>query len=319
MKRSVALLVFLFGLVFMLPAAAFAQDATPTADGTPTSELTANLTDGDDSVLLKVNGDTQVAAGDTIQNAVVINGNINVAGTVEDTVLVVQGDAVVTGTINGTVSVVRGTLTLESGATVKDVMLIDSDLIRADGATVTGDLEERGLDFSLGRGFAIFSLLWWVGMTIVMLVAAALFAWLARKQLYGSMDMLKNQFVKSLITAIVMWILLPLGAVLILFTLVGAPLALLTILVVLPALWVIGMIVVGTWLGSLIIKPTNTGRAIGAALLGTLILSLVSLIPFVAIVTTIAAILGSGAFVYRAIANRNASELSFAAGAEATA
>src|SRR5687768_11786955 len=123
MKRSAALLVFLFGLVFMIPAAAFAQDATPTADGTPTAELTANLTDGEDSALIKLNGNTQVAAGDTIENAVVINGNINVAGTVEDTVLVVQGDAVVTGTINGTISVVRGTLTLESGSTVKDVML----------------------------------------------------------------------------------------------------------------------------------------------------------------------------------------------------
>jgi hypothetical protein len=309
MKRSIALFVFLFGLVFLLPGAAIAQDATPEASGTPTSEITANISDGEDSVLVKVNGNTQVAAGDTIENAVVINGNINVAGTVEDSVLVVQGDAVVTGTIKGTISVVRGTLTLEAGSTVDDVMLIDSDLIRADGATVTGDLEERGLDFSFGRGLAIFSMLWWIGMTIVVLVAAGIFAWFGRKQLFSSMETLKNDFVKSLITAIVLWILLPLGAVLILFTLVGAPLALLVLLVVLPTLWLIGMIVVGTWLGSLIIKPTDTGRAIGAALLGTLILSLVSLIPFVAVVTTIAAILGSGAFVYRTITNRNAAEV----------
>ena len=173
----------------------------------------------------------------------------------------------------------------------------------------TGDIEDRGLDFSFGRGLAIFSLLWWVGMTIVALVAAAIFAWFGRKQLFGSMDTLKNDFVKSLITAIVMWILLPLGAALILFTLVGAPLALLIFLVVLPALWLLGMIVVGTWIGSLIIKPTDTGRAIGAALLGTLIVALVSLIPFVAVISSIAAILGSGAFVYRAIKNRNAVEV----------
>lgn len=318
MKRSAALIVFLFGLVFMLPGAAIAQDATPEASGTPTSEVTFNLSDGEDSVLLKVNGNTQVAAGDTIENAVVINGNINVAGTVEDTVLVVKGDAVVTGTVNGTISVVRGTLTLESGSTVNDVMLIDSDLNRADGATVTGDLEERGLDFSFGRGFAIFSLLWWIGMTIVALVAAALFAWLGRKQLFGSMETLKNDFVKSLITAIVMWILLPLGAALILFTLVGAPLALLILLVVLPILWLVGLIVVGTWLGSLIIKPTDTGRAIGAAVLGTLILSLVSLLPFVAVITSIAAILGSGAFVYRTISNRNSTDLPAVPGWQAT-
>jgi hypothetical protein len=309
MKRFVALFVFLFGLAFLIPAAALAQDATPEASGTPTSEITANLSDGEDSVLVKINGNTQVPAGDTIKNAVVINGNINVAGTVEGTVLVVEGDAVVTGTIEDTISVVRGTLTLEAGSTVHDVMLIDSDLVQADGATITGDLEDRGLDFSFGRGLAIFSALWWVGMTIVVLVAAAIFAWLGRKQLFGSADTLKNDFVKSLITAVVMWILLPLGAALILFTLIGAPLALLIFLVVLPALWVIGIIVVGTWLGSLIVKPTDTGRAIGAAVLGTLIVSLISLIPFVAIVTTIAAILGSGAFVYRALTNRNATDL----------
>lgn len=309
MKRSLSLVVFLFGLLFLLPMSAIAQDATPAAVDSADGEITATITDDEDSVLLKINGDTQVAAGETIQNAVVINGNINVAGTVEEAVLVVEGDAVVTGTVNGTISVVRGTLTLESGSTVKDVMLIDSDLVRADGATVTGDLEERGLDFSFGRGLAIFSLLWWVGMTVVALVAAALFAWLGRRQLFGSMETLKNDFVKSLITAIALWILLPLGAALILFTLVGAPLALLILLVVLPTLWLIGMIVVGTWLGSLIVKPTDTGRAIGAALLGTLILSLVSLIPFVAIITTIAAIVGSGAFVYRAIVNRDAPDM----------
>ncbi len=309
MKRLVALVVFLFGLVFMLPAAAFAQDATPAASGTPTSEITANLSDGEDSVLLKVNGNTQVAAGDTIENAVVINGNITVAGTVENSVSVVQGDAIVTGTINGTISVVRGTLTLEAGSTVKDVMLIDSELTRADGATVTGTVEDRGLDFSFGRGLAVFSMLWWIGMTIVALVAAAIFAWFGRKQLFGSVDTLQTDFVKALITAIVLWILLPLGAVLILFTLVGAPLSLSILLVVLPILWLVGLIVVGTWLGSFIIKPTTTGRAIGAALLGTLILSLVSLLPFVAVITGIAAILGSGAFVYRAITHRNATDL----------
>ncbi|MEZ4505119.1 MAG: hypothetical protein R2848_04440 [Thermomicrobiales bacterium] len=311
MKRSVALVVFLFGLVFLLPTAAIAQDATPIANVTTTEEgeVTANLSDGEESVLLKINGNTQVAPGDTIENAVVINGNINVAGTVEDTVLVVKGDAVVTGTINGTISVVRGTLTLEPGSTVKDVMLVDSELNRADGATVTGEIEDRGLDFSFGRGLAVFSLLWWIGMTIVALVAAGIFAWLGRKQLFGSVGTLKTDFVKSLITAIVLWILLPLGAALILFTLVGAPLALLVLLVILPALWLLGMIVVGTWLGSFIINPTTTGRAVGAALLGTLILSAVSLIPFIAVITTIAAIIGSGAFVYRAIANRNATDL----------
>jgi hypothetical protein len=309
MKRSVALLVFIFGFFFLLPTTGSAQDASPTAVPGSSGDnpvVSATITDEDDSLLFKVNGDVVVAADDTIQNAAVINGNITVAGTVEENLFVVKGDAVISGTVKGTVTVVRGTLTLENGSTVDDVMLLDSTINRADGATVTGDIEDRGYDFSFGRGLAVFSALWWVGLTIVALVAAGIFAWFARMQLFASVETLKNQFVKSLVTAIVMWILLPLGAALILFTIIGAPLGLSILLVLLPFLWLVGMIIVGTWLGSFILKPTSTGRAIGAAILGTLIVSLISLIPFVAVITGLAAILGSGAFVYRALVNRNA-------------
>jgi hypothetical protein len=309
MKRSVALLMLVFGFLFLLPAATGAQDASPTAVAGATGDnpvVSATITDEDNSLLFKVNGDIAVAGGDTIQNAAVINGNATVAGTVEENLFVVKGDAVISGTVKGTVTVVRGTLTLENGSSVDDVMLFDSTLNQADGATVTGDSEYRGYDFSFGRGLAVFSALWWVGLTIVALVAAGIFAWFGRMQLFATVETLKNQFVKSLITAIVMWILLPLGAGLILFTIVGAPLGLSILLVLLPFLWLVGIIVVGTWLGSFILKPTSTGRAIGAAILGTLIVSLISLIPFVAVVTGIAAIIGSGAFVYRALVNRNA-------------
>lgn len=308
MKRSRALLLLLVAVFFLIPSGVFAQDASPTAEagatGT-TSTVTATITDAENSFTMKVKGDVSVAAGDTIQNAVVIKGNLNVAGTIEENAFVIKGDAIISGKVDGSVTVIKGTLTLENGSSVGDVTLIDSKLNRADGATVVGKIDDRGYDFSFGRGFAVFSLLWWIGMTILALVAAALFAWLGRAQLFGSVGTLQGDFVKSLITTIVMWILLPLGAVLILFTLIGAPLGLSILLVLLPILWLLGLIVVGGWLGSYLIKPTTVGRAIGAALLGTLIFSLISLIPFVAFVTSIAALLGSGAFVYRALAHRN--------------
>ncbi|MCA9859925.1 MAG: hypothetical protein KC438_09390, partial [Thermomicrobiales bacterium] len=53
---------------------------------------------------------------------------------------------------------------------------------------------------------------------------------------------------------------------------------------------------------------TTTGRAIGAAVVGTLILSLVSLVPFVGVITALAAILGSGAVVYHAIKQAQADD-----------
>ena len=55
MKRSAALLVFLFGLLFFIPAAASAQDATPEAAATPESPvISAVINDEDDSALIKV-------------------------------------------------------------------------------------------------------------------------------------------------------------------------------------------------------------------------------------------------------------------------
>ncbi len=308
MKRTLALLVFLGGVLFFMSGGVHAQDASPVAAPAATPEgpvVVATITDEENSFSFKVRGDLVVPAGDTIQNAAIIQGDATVAGTIEQNLFVIDGDVVVTGTITDSVTVVRGTLTLENGSTVGHVTLIDSTLTRADGSTVTGDIDDRGYDFSFGRGFAIFSALWWIGMTILLLVAAAIFAWLGRAQLYGSVGTLQSEFVKSLITTVIMWILLPLGAALILFTLVGAPLGLLILLVVLPALVLFGTIVVGAWLGSYIIKPTDTGRAIGAAVIGTLIISLLSLIPFVGFIAGIAALLGSGAFIYRALAHRN--------------
>lgn len=308
MKRTFALLGFLVGVLVFASGGARAQDASPVAAPVATPDIPAiiaTITDEANSFVFKVKGDLAVPAGDTIQNAMVIKGNATIAGTVEQNLFVVKGDVVVSGTVTDSVTVIRGTLTLENGSTVGDVTLIDSTLVRADGATVTGSVDDRGYDFSFGRGFAIFSALWWIGMTILALVAAAIFGWLGRAQLYGSVGTLQSEFVKSLLTTVVMWILLPLGAALILFTLIGAPLGLLIIFVVLPVLWLLGSIVVGAWIGSYILKPTDTGRAIGAAVLGTLILSLLSLIPFVAFITGIAALLGSGAFVYRALAHRH--------------
>ena len=62
-------------------------------------------------------------------------------------------------------------------------------------------------------------------------------------------------------------------------------------------------------LHDLIFDYTLRNVALGSALLGTLIVLLVSLIPFVAVITGIAAVLGSGAFVYRAFKHRNDVEM----------
>jgi hypothetical protein len=281
--RGLFLLVGLACLLF--PMAASAQDSD--------SE--------EDDFLLRVNGTTTIPAGEVINTAVIINGDVNVAGTIADTLVVIKGDAVITGTVESDVILIRSDLALESGAVVNDIMDINSDITGANDQTVTGDIEERSGDFSLGRGFAIFSILFWVGLLIVGIVAGAFFAWLGRAQLYNAVDTLRTQFVPSLITAILLWIVLPIIGGIIIFTIIGAPLGISILVVLLPILWLLGAIVIAAWIGHYVVPPTTRGRAIGSTVLGIVVIGLVSLIPFVAIVVGLAGMLGSGGLVYRAI------------------
>jgi cytoskeletal protein CcmA (bactofilin family) len=288
--RKLITFSFLLALAaaIVLPIYAVAQD-----------ESSASSSD-DDVVLLRINGTASLPAGETVDVAIMINGDIVIDGTVTGSLIVIRGDATVNGTVDGDVTVIRGTLDLAAGSTVDDVMLIDSDLTQDPAATVTGDIEERSGDFSLGRGFAVFSIVWWIGMLILGLVAAAVFAWLGQWQLYGAVATLRSQLAYSIVTAILLWIALPIVAVLIFATLVGIPLGLGTILVVLPVLFLLGTVVFGALIGSLIVSPDTTGKAIGAAMLGVLIVALVSLIPFVAVISGLAGMVGAGALVYRA-------------------
>ncbi|CAN5679805.1 hypothetical protein BH23CHL4_BH23CHL4_02010 [soil metagenome] len=277
--------------VFIVALESVLAPAGLLAQGTETGE--------DDSFLLRVNGTTSIPAGEIVDAAVIVNGDITVDGVIDNSLVVISGTAIVNGSVRGDITVVRGDLDLRASAQVDDVMLINSDLVLDPGATVAGDIEDRSGDFSLGRGFAVFSLLWWIGMLILGLVAGAVFAWLGRAQLFGAVETLRSEFVPSLITAILLWVVVPIAAVLVLFTIVGLPLGISTLIVLLPILLLLGLIVVGAWIGSYIIKSNTTGGAIGMTMIGVIILALVSLIPFVAVITGLAGMLGAGALVYR--------------------
>lgn len=289
MKRFLgALWLALAGIVFLAGVAA-AQDAA--------------TVDDDDSFLFRVNGSAVVAAGDTVSAAIVINGDVTVDGNVTDSLVVFNGTATINGTVGKDVTIVRGDLVLNAGSQVDDVMLVNSSVTQDPGATVTGDIEERSEgDFSLGRGAAVFSLFFWLGVVVVGVVAAFIFAWLGRAQLFGSVETLRSEFPMSLVTAIVLFIAMPIAAVLIVFTLIGAPLGLTILLAVLPLLMMLGLIIFGAWIGSFLIKSSSQAAAIGTAVLGVVILSLIVLIPFLGwLVVIVGGMLGAGALVYRTL------------------
>ncbi len=259
----------------------------------------ASRFDDDDSFVLKVNGSATIATNESVDGVIIIRGDVVVDGTVREGLMVYDGTATINGAVGGDIVIVSGNLVLGAGSSVKDIMLVRSDITQDPTATVDGEIQESSGDLTLGRGFLIFSILWFIGTVIAGMVAAIFFGWLGRAQLFGSVETLRSNVVGSLVTAIVLFIVLPLAAGLTVFTLVGAPLGLSILLVLLPILLALGLIVFGAWIASYLIKGSSTAAAVGTAVLGVVILALVSLIPFVVFFVLPAGMLGAGALVYR--------------------
>src|SRR6476469_735063 len=126
MKRWRVLLLIILGVLLALPAAVTAQTVATDNGGT----------------VFRVNGNATVAANQTVDSVVVINGNATIAGRVTSSVSVVNGNATIQGKVDGDVTVTNGTLSLASTAVVKNVTLVSGTLNRSPGAQVTGTINE---------------------------------------------------------------------------------------------------------------------------------------------------------------------------------
>lgn len=263
--------------------------------------------DGDSNgFTLRINGDYVVPAGESVSTLVIIHGDAEVHGTVDDNLVVINGDALVAGTgrVNGDITMVRGTLELRSGSEVEDITLADSDLERAPGAIVSGDIDRtRGLWWGWGAA-VVFGLLLWVGMTITVLVAAVLFALVGGKQLAGAASYMVGRVGGSILTGIIVLFAVPIIGVALLVTIIGIPTGIGVLFFLGPALLFLGYLVAGTWLGSLILSRGTSSipeRPVVPALLGVGILQLILLIPGLGwVVFPIGGIWGTGALVYYA-------------------
>jgi hypothetical protein len=272
-------------MLALLPAAASAQ--TPS---------------GDDGVILRVRGDVTIPRGETVATVIVIDGNLTIEGTVRDLALVIEGNADVRGNVQGDLTVISGDIQLGSAAVVKNVNSIRGDFERAQGATVTGDVNERDNFGAFWAAAGIFSALLWLALTIVVIVADVLFALIGGRQLNTATDVMTGEPVNAILGAVFFWVGVPLLAILAMITVIGIPLGLGMLLFLLPAFGFLGYIVAATRLGVALVS--RGGREAGdrpvlAAALGALLLQLLLLVPFLgALVAFIAALWGTGALAY---------------------
>lgn len=310
LRRSIGFVsVFVFGLLaalLLVPGAAAQGEST------------------DDGFHLRVNGTTSVGATEITDSVFAINADAVVDGTVRDTLAVVRGDALVTGRVEGEIVMIDGTLNLKPGATVADVTLMRATLNQEQGATITGKLSERSEFVNVGWGSGIFSFLFWLGTTILVLLAALAYAAFGGRQLTTAGGLLTGRPAASLLAAAIVWVGLPILAVLALVTVVGIPLGLAVLLFVLPALWFLGYLVAGARLGAVLARRFGGEDALDrpylAAVIGLFVFQVIGLVPIVGgLVIALAGFVGAGALGYLVYRGRGERRLAVARRAPAPA
>lgn len=281
-KRMIILFVIVLGLA---PAAVLAQG--------PNNEEPYDT-------LIRVNGPVQVRAGETAQGVVVISDNAVIDGTV-DFLVVIDGNATIAGTVERQVYIVNGTVTLKDGARVgEQVLLYKASAVEEAGATVVGGVHNEWGGFNIGRGF-FFG--FWLSMTVAVAAAGLLFAAFGARQLQDAATTFTARVGPTLLTALIVFIAVPVVAVLVMLTGIGIPLGLGILFFLLPALWFLGYLVAGAAVGTLIYKARAgaTERPYLPVLVGLLIFQVIALVPFIGgTVAFFAGLVGAGALVYRA-------------------
>jgi len=284
MRRAAAIAVALLTVLFILVPGVVAAD--PDADR--------------GRVLLSVNGDAAVPAGEVRDTVVVIDGSVAVEGQVR-TLVIVNGTATLTGAHADTIWAIRSTVELQPGTLVTgDVRTLDSTINKVGDAAVQGEVKGiEGSVIALGAVLAPAFILFWLGFGLATLVAGLLLAGLAGRQVRETERLISREPVVTLIVGLVGLVAIPTLSILLMVTVVGAPLGLGVLLGAWPLLAFVGYLVAATWLGDWLLARVEPGRVRErpylAVVIGLLVLQVVGLLPILSIVTAIASLFGFGA------------------------
>jgi hypothetical protein len=283
MRRLILLVVF---IAVVMPASVSAQG--------PNDE-------DEDSAVILLNSDAFIAADETVENLVVISADAVIEGTVTGSLVVIEGDATISGRVGDSVTVISGDINLLDTAVVDNVHSVRGDLIRAPGATVTGDIDES--DFTgFWAAIGVLSVILWVGVTIAAVVAGIVFALIGGRQLRAAATLMTGEAVNAIVGTVFLWVGLPILAVLALITVVGIPLGVGILIFLIPVLGVLGYLVAATRIGSFAtgaLKADAASRPVVAVLIGVIVLQLVLLIPVIgAVLVIVASIWGAGSLAF---------------------
>ena len=234
-------------------------------------------------VLVSVNGDVALPAGEHADVVVVVRGTATINGEA-NVVVVVDGAANLVGATVDTVVGIRSPITLGPGTVVLgDVRTVDSTVTSDPTATVNGSIRDAtgdlaGFGFALATGF----LLLFVGFFIAVIAAALLVAALAARQVRAAETLISREPVKTFLVGVGGLVLIPIVAVLAIVTVIGAPLGLAILIGLWPLAGFVGYVVTAIWIGDWLLQRSvgdPAKRPYGAAILGLVILAVLGCHP----------------------------------------
>ena len=254
----------------------------------PSSALAAS--EDDERVVLL--GPVLVDRGETSGDVVVGQGDVTIRGEVVGDVIVADGDVTIRGEVTGDVVTFNGKSILGRRAQVGGDVVYATDKPQiASGATVEGKLEKIDIgDYGGFGGIAFFA--FWLAATISVLLLGLLLLVLAPKAADAVAGVAKSSKVMPFLWGLLLFFLIPVLAVLCIFTLVGLPLGVGLLLALIP-IYALAYTAAAFVVGRLIMAKR---ARILAFVVGVIILRLLALIPFVSsLIWFVATVFGLGA------------------------
>lgn len=243
-------------------------------------------------LLVAVNRNVDVPAGEHLDTLVVVGGDATIAGDI-GSVIIARGTATLSGATARSLLVVNGSAALEPGTAVSgDVRTIDATVTQAPGATVGGSTSSLDADLAALAFFLIpVFIVLFVGFALAGLAAALFVAAFAARQVRSVEAIISGQPGQSLVVGIAASIVLPMLAVLSMLTVVGAPIGLAVLFVLLPAMAFLAWLVAAIWVGDWILIRTRGAaepdRPYLASVVGVIVLAAAGLLPFVSAIATL--------------------------------
>lgn len=251
-----------------------------------------------DRVLISIEGDVTVPAGEHVDAVVVIGGTATISGDTTS-VFAIDGRAIFLDGTTLEVVAIASPIEVRRGAVISgDVTTMDPDTVAVEaGATVVGSIRDLAPSLAgVGAVLAPAILLLFIGFLLVALVAGLGLAALAARQVRAAEALISREPGTVLVAGLAGIFLPFLLVAALVVTVVGAPLGLAVLFTVWPLTAYLGYLVAGIWIGDWILGRTSSPivreRPYAAAVVGLLVLQVLAIVPPV---SAIASLFGYGA------------------------